>query len=259
MLPFDTLRVTPSGVEGYGYPLAVPTLLRCDRADCHGRRLRSLGYRTVGVGRATADAGTNLGAIAAAAGASRCQSVVVVGHSWGGGLACQFPATHPGDVAAVVCLDPTDTTASRGDMVALFESIDSNAAGWDVFLQMQQKCLPPSGPIRAEALIIIEAADADVAPRTAAVGARVRSSVILAGSVAAPPQGSLPFDTKAFAAAFYPFRAARLKDWATQWRHVRDCGEGRAFRARRRARSGRRCHSPFPAGSLAWTAKVLPM
>lgn len=135
---------------------------------------------------------------------------VIVGHSWGGALARSFAAANPAEVAGVLYIDPTDITLTRADMIALFVSIGSNEAGYDEFLRVMEKFLPASGPVRAESIVIMEQLNDGLAPPAP----KAPASMILAGRVVPPPQGSLSFDTKAYATAFYQSRVQRLKGWA---------------------------------------------
>jgi pimeloyl-ACP methyl ester carboxylesterase len=53
---------------------------------------------------------------------------VLVGHSWGGALVRYFAGQHPRDLVGVLYIDPTDTTLTRADLIALFESIGAGAS-----------------------------------------------------------------------------------------------------------------------------------
>ena len=139
---------------------------------------------------------------------------LLVGHSWGGALVRYFAAAYPPDVAGVLCLDPTDITLTRADMLALFTSIGATEADYDTFLAVQRDSLAGEPDVlRAEAAVIIGLIEAPLAERALLDRHDVPTSVIVAGRVAAPPQSALPFDTKAYAEAMHRNRATRLQGW----------------------------------------------
>ena len=139
---------------------------------------------------------------------------LLVGHSWGGALVRYFAAAYPRDVAGMLSLDPTDITLTRGDMVALFTSIGGTEADYESFIALQKNALAAAPPaIRAEAAVVLGLLDTPPAQRTVLDRHDVPSSVIVAGRVGVPPQGTLPFDTKAYANAMHRSQVTRLRSW----------------------------------------------
>lgn len=139
---------------------------------------------------------------------------LLVGHSWGGALVRYFAASYPRDVAGVLSLDPTDITLTRGDMLALFTSIGGTEAEYDTFIAVQKNALAAAPPaMRAEAAVILALLDTPPAQRTVLDRHDVPSSVIVAGRVGVPPQGALPFDTRAYANAMHQNQVRRLRNW----------------------------------------------
>lgn len=139
---------------------------------------------------------------------------LLVGHSWGGALVRYFAAAYPRDVAGVLSLDPTDITLTRSDMVALFTSIGGTAADYDTFMAVQKNALDAAPPaMRAEAAVILGLLDTPPAQRAVLDRHDVPSSVIVAGRVGVPPQGTLPFDTRAYANAMHRNQVTRLRSW----------------------------------------------
>jgi pimeloyl-ACP methyl ester carboxylesterase len=142
---------------------------------------------------------------------------VLVGHSWGGALVRYFVGRYPKQVTGVLYLDPTDITLSKSDLVALFASIGASAVEYESFMKAMDKALAAApAAMRAEAAVITNLLDNDEARRAFPEPPRVRASVIVAGRVAAPPAGLVPFDAKAYADAMHKSQLARLRGWVAE-------------------------------------------
>jgi pimeloyl-ACP methyl ester carboxylesterase len=139
---------------------------------------------------------------------------VLVGHSWGGALARYFVGRRPETVAGVLYLDPTDITLTSADLIAVFESFGAGPAEYDAFDRMMKQAMTSAPePLRAESEVIMALLESDPESRAIPAAPDVPTSVIVAGRVAAPPQGLLPFDTKAYADAMQASQARRLRSW----------------------------------------------
>jgi pimeloyl-ACP methyl ester carboxylesterase len=139
---------------------------------------------------------------------------ILVGHSWGGALVRYVSGQRPGEIAGVLYIDPTDITLTRADLVALFESFGAGAAEYDAFDQVMKRSiagLPP--PLLSEATVIFDLLATDIERRGLTAQPDVPTSVILAGRVGVPPQGALPFDTRAYARAMHESQVRRLRSW----------------------------------------------
>jgi pimeloyl-ACP methyl ester carboxylesterase len=139
---------------------------------------------------------------------------ILVGHSWGGALVRFFAGMHPELIAGILYIDPTDITLTKADLIALFESFGAGAAEYEAFnrIMMQGMCNAPA-PLRAESEVIMGLLDGDLRSREIPVAPDVPTSVIVAGEVGVPPQGSLPFDTRAYANALHDSQVRRLRGW----------------------------------------------
>ena len=142
---------------------------------------------------------------------------ILVGHSWGGALVRYLSGLHPGEIAGLLYIDPTDITLTRGDMVALFESFGARAADYDAFDKvMKQSIAGLPAPLRSEAGVILDLVATDIERRGLLPPPDVPTSVIVAGRVGIPPQGALPFDTEAYARAMHESQVRRLRTWARE-------------------------------------------
>jgi pimeloyl-ACP methyl ester carboxylesterase len=142
---------------------------------------------------------------------------VLVGHSWGGALVRYFAGRHPRDLVGVLYIDPTDITLTRADLVALFESIGAGASEYDAFVRIMKRSVAGlPAPLVAEAKVITDLLDSDLETRGLRPPLLVQASVIVAGRVGVPPQGSLPFDTSAYAKAMHESQVRRLRAWVVE-------------------------------------------
>jgi pimeloyl-ACP methyl ester carboxylesterase len=140
---------------------------------------------------------------------------VLVGHSWGGALARYFVGLYPQEVAGALFLDPTDITQSPEDEIAIFESIGAGTAEYDAFYAIMEAGMSAvPAPLQAEAAVVLNLMRSEMGDRAIPAAPNIPMSVILAGSVAAPPAGLLPFDTQAYARAVFESRLIRLATWA---------------------------------------------
>lgn len=139
---------------------------------------------------------------------------VLVGHSWGGALVRFFAGAHPEQVAGVLYIDPTDITLTKADLIALFESFGAGAAEYETFNRtMMQGMAGAPAPLRAEAEVIMGLVERDLPSRGIPPAPDVPTSVIVAGEVGVPPQGAMPFDTRAYANALHESQVRRLRAW----------------------------------------------
>jgi pimeloyl-ACP methyl ester carboxylesterase len=142
---------------------------------------------------------------------------VLVGHSWGGALVRYFAATNSGDIAGILYIDPTDITLSPAEEIAIFESIGADRSARDAFYEIQERAMAnASGPLRAEAEVILTLMRREVTDRGLLSAPNVPTSVIVAGKAAVFPPNVLPFDTNAYAAATQRNREQRLRAWARE-------------------------------------------
>lgn len=103
---------------------------------------------------------------------------VLVGHSWGGALVRFFAQSHPEDVTAILCLDPTDSTLTEADMITLFQSFGASETDYETFMQtMDRSLVTAPAPMRAEAAGMLS----EPRTRITAINPNVPSSVILWG------------------------------------------------------------------------------
>jgi pimeloyl-ACP methyl ester carboxylesterase len=139
---------------------------------------------------------------------------ILVGHSWGGALVRYFSGQRPGEIAGVLYIDPTDITLTRSDLVALFDSFGAGAAEYDAFDRIMKTSIAGlPAPLRSEAAVISELLATDIDHRGLPPQPDVPTSVIVAGRVGVPPQGLLPFDTRAYAKAMHESQVRRLETW----------------------------------------------
>lgn len=139
---------------------------------------------------------------------------VMVGHSWGGALVRYFVGNHPGGVAGVLYLDPTDITLTTTDLLSIFDSIGAGKAGHEAFNRIQDQAMAAApAPLRAEAEVVNNILRSDIEQRAILSPPKVPTSVIVAGRVAVPPGNLLPFDAAAYADAMHKSQVSRLQAW----------------------------------------------
>ena len=142
---------------------------------------------------------------------------ILVGHSWGGALVRYFSATNSEEVAGVLYIDPTDITLSPAEEIAIFESIGADRTARDAFYRIQERAMASaSGPLRAEATVILDLMRRDPADRGLLPAANVPTTVIVAGRAAVFPPNVLPFDTVAYGKATLENRIHRLRSWVVE-------------------------------------------
>jgi pimeloyl-ACP methyl ester carboxylesterase len=142
---------------------------------------------------------------------------ILVGHSWGGALVRYFSATNSEEVAGVLYIDPTDITLSPAEEIAIFESIGADRTARDAFYRIQEQAMAnASGPLRAEATVILDLMRRDPADRGLLPAANVPTTVIVAGRAAVFPPNVLPFDTVAYGKATLENRMQRLRSWVVE-------------------------------------------
>ena len=140
---------------------------------------------------------------------------VLVGYSWGGSLARYFAGYHPGDVAALVYVDPGPiVTQSLADEVAPFDAIGAGRSGYDAFWSGYAALMQRASPAaRAEfdvfrGLMQREPADRDLRP------APDVPVVVLVAAKPYPPLPGLPYDPQAQFQADLRHRIRMLQEWA---------------------------------------------
>lgn len=144
---------------------------------------------------------------------------VVVGWSWGGPLALDFAARHPGSVVGSVFLDPTVTALAQSVHRTMLLELGATPADVDSYFARQEQELPemlaslPAG-VRSEIAVVTAIADTLNLPFP-----RVPTTVLLAGRMQPGfTRGTLPagVDEGAF------FRAERLSAQETLQARLRD-------------------------------------
>jgi pimeloyl-ACP methyl ester carboxylesterase len=126
-------------------------------------------------------------------------------------------AANADEIAGVLYIDPTDITMSPAEEIAIFESIGADRPARDAFYRLQEQAMAgASGPLRAEATVILDLMRRDVANRGLLSAPDVPTSIIVAGKAAVFPPNVLPFDTTAYAAAMQENRVRRLRSWARE-------------------------------------------
>jgi pimeloyl-ACP methyl ester carboxylesterase len=140
---------------------------------------------------------------------------VLVGHSWGGALVRSFATEHADLLAGVVYVDPQDITLTHAAMTSLFESFGATSADYETFVDTMEQSMrdaPPSLAAEARVSLSLLGSDGDLWRRP--VPANVPAVVLVASAVGMPPQGSMPFDVRAYAHAMQQSRVTRLRSWA---------------------------------------------
>jgi pimeloyl-ACP methyl ester carboxylesterase len=144
---------------------------------------------------------------------------VLVGHSWGGPLIRSFAGHHPGDVAGLVYLDPTDFTETRADLMTLFESLwpGRGQAALEAVEELQRSASAEAPPaVRAEMETNSAFMAAELEQRDLGEAPSVPTAVILGANFSPPPLPAgieLPFDLRTFFEAGQRQRVARMSTW----------------------------------------------
>ncbi len=142
---------------------------------------------------------------------------VLVGHSWGGALVRYFAGRHPGDVAGLVYIDPTDLEQSRKDYARLLEQVGASPsarAAFDEIMDPDRLEELPT-PVRAEGEAIFSLMDQEVARRGIPAPPPVPTAMLLTDATWSkpPPELAQGMDMEAFAQAWQELRIARMRGW----------------------------------------------
>lgn len=142
---------------------------------------------------------------------------LLVGHSWGGALIHQFAVSHPGHVAGMVYVDPTDFTWRDEDARVLMEAV-APGGGWiDWFEQRERQQLAARARYDAATLRGVDARDAYMGtayqpPPDVPVSVIKAARPVRTGR-SAPPSSPGTFDARTYMDRFGAAREQRLRSW----------------------------------------------
>jgi pimeloyl-ACP methyl ester carboxylesterase len=146
---------------------------------------------------------------------------VAVGYSWGAALARYFAADRPGDVKALVFVDPGPiVTDSLDEQLASFEAVGAGRAGYEAYWNAIGALMKKGSPAaRAEFQVLRELMDTDVSRRGLKPLPAVPVAVIIAAKPIPLAALQLPFDAPAHFEADVRHRIRQLQEWALRAPH----------------------------------------